>query len=176
MVCPPDCMNCFALFLSSLFFVVLGGGAVSSITIMLGLGVEFSSLFSSSSDDSDFGSSLGAMSFSSRTAFKANSVRSNSTNAQTFAVISGCLFANGLISAGIGFPGRKIRTRTISPQTEKIPPTASIVGRSNGRWRATTVRLGVVSSYSGNASNLLTLVLTSFTSKRTDFLSIASAT
>ena len=68
--------------------------------------------------------------FKSLTALWANSVRSYSTKAQTLSVISGCLLAKGFTSAGIGFPGRKILTRTISPQTLKSSATASIVGLS----------------------------------------------
>ena len=93
----------------------------------------------------------------SLTALWANSVFSNSTRAQTLSVISGCLLEKGLTSAGIGFPGRKIRTSTISPQTLKSSATASIVGLSIGRFNATTVLEGVVSSYSGRASKRRTL-------------------
>ena len=124
----------------------------------------FTFIFSSSSE------------FFSRTAFMANSVFSNSTRAQTLAAISGCLLTNGRTSAGIGFPGLRILTRTMSPQALKISATPSMVGLSRGKLRTTTVLEGVVSSYSGRASNLRTLVFRSLTSSLSDFFSTAYAT
>ena len=127
-----------AFFLSSAEgLVFFGGGAVSSMTFI---------------PPSSAGPSL----FKSLTALWANSVLSYSTKAQTLSVISGCLLAKGLTSAGMGLPGRKIRTRTISPQALKSSATASIVGLSMGRFNATTVLEGVVSSYSGRSSKRLT--------------------
>ena len=67
-------------------------------------------------------------------------------------------------------------TSTMSPQTENISATDSIVGFSIGRLSATTVLDGVVSSYSGKDSNLRTLVWTSLHSSLSDFLSMAQAT